>query len=232
MTPLWDYPKLVRRVVTKQDYNLAKKEQDGNPTILFIGDMSGSCRNMVVETKRILMAATKMGVRGSDVWLLLSSNGEFEWFQQGAPELYHNGKQVDAPAKGIFDYIKPQVIVNVGDEDSLHLMFYLQELGIKTLHVYANNYGNNGYDYYYLGYPKYASTNIHPDVGMARIATSKRPVNRVINVALIGGSNKWHSGQLENWGNVPPEWRIAYAVDFFCSPEKMSQIPLYTSRYL
>ena len=76
LTPQYDSVKLIKRLSTARDYSIARREEDGNPTVLFIGDNSPSCAHMVAQMTQILLYASKLGTRGCDVWLLIASNGQ------------------------------------------------------------------------------------------------------------------------------------------------------------
>lgn len=130
-TPLWDYGKLVRRIASKQDYMPAKKEDDGNPVILFLCDTSGSCDHISKQATTVAHSASVLGVRGADVWVVYHDD-----LRAHTIRAMHNGKdaakELDArisklkvraanETQDILSVIRPQLVINITDIDSIKL---------------------------------------------------------------------------------------------------------------
>lgn len=149
-TPLWDNGKLVRRLASSQDYMPAKKEEDGNPVILFLCDMSGSCAAISEASTEVASSASKLGVRGADVWVMQHSDLDID-----VSSAIHNGKRVGTPqmrelmdavnnrtadqfglisSSARYNYrsiaaVKPNLVINISDMDSIALMIDVLAMG-------------------------------------------------------------------------------------------------------
>lgn len=138
-TPLWDYGKLLKRIVSKQDYMPAKKEDDGNPVILFLCDTSGSCHHISKQATEVAQSASILGVRGADVWvvyhddLMATTKGAMHNGEPAQKKLEEAMKKLKNPArhttKDILAVIRPQLVINITDFDSIKMNLDVLALG-------------------------------------------------------------------------------------------------------
>jgi hypothetical protein len=152
-TPLWDYNKLLKRIVSKQDYMPAKKEDDGNPVILFLCDTSGSCRDISEESTKVAHSASVLGVRGADVWVVFHDD-----LEAVTDNAMHNGKAIEPELKRRIDKLKehvnmtqdilavvrPQLVVSITDMDSIKMNMDVLALGRWRTLILDTNVGNHG----------------------------------------------------------------------------------------
>lgn len=121
----------------------AKREDDGNPVILFLCDTSGSCDEISEQSTKVAQSASILGVRGADVWVVFHDD-----LTATTQDAMHNGKHVQDDLERRIDRLKehgnltqdilrairPQLVINITDMDSIKMNMDVLALGKwKTL---------------------------------------------------------------------------------------------------
>lgn len=164
--PVLSATKLVKRLVVRRPLTNAFKEDTiiGRPVVLFLPDVSPSCRKQAQVACDLANAAGYAGVSGSDVLVLPHSNGQVDadeayipWFN-GHPvttDLSKISRIFNEVCGGLSEF-RVRVVVFLGDHDAVRRYGLIADLRSVTRVLWLHNVATRG------SYPEPADRRLLP----------------------------------------------------------------------
>ncbi len=153
--PRIDVVEVAKSLYTLRPMSLARKQEDIRPTILVMVDVSGSCAGFTDKSLPVAAAASRLGVPGADVIVVVHSNGypiAVELNGKSIPIDEHDSLMETHDKETVQfwqDLLRDrmvEVVLHLGDWDAVWLFPHMLKVSHVKRFIWLDNYACNQID--------------------------------------------------------------------------------------